>query len=348
MPQKRSGYARQAPLPRPRQLHRGYEGYLSVPNNLAGIIVGIFGLDDRTITTRNTVPPGELPFGFGNNWLTVPQVCQLYGWPNGPNAVIQGQTIGILTTSTGFDQNDLSLYYQNVNKSLYQAGYYAQGGTGTAIKPPVGAVVGNLPVPVPTIGLGANGGTSDGEVNMDICLASSVAPGAEIAVYFMDGGYTGWLAALQAAIFPAATPQIPNPPSPSVISTSYYVLNADDPTYISYEGWTDTEINTLSSYFADAKTMGITVCVASGDTGTSSKLQDGYAHVQYPASDPGVLCCGGTVIGNLVPVPGKQNTWTFDEYIWNDYFEEITGPPGVGSARTSLNRIGNLALSTLR
>jgi kumamolisin len=57
--------------------------------------------------------------------------------------------------------------------------------------------------------------------------------------------------------------------------------------------------------------QGVTVCIASGDTGSNSKISDGKAHVQYPGSDPWVLSVGGTTLGNI-------NGSSFDEYVWND------------------------------
>jgi kumamolisin len=57
--------------------------------------------------------------------------------------------------------------------------------------------------------------------------------------------------------------------------------------------------------------QGVTVCIASGDTGSDSKVGDGKAHVQYPASDPWVLSIGGTTVGN---VQGSS----FEEFVWND------------------------------
>ena len=65
--------------------------------------------------------------------------------------------------------------------------------------------------------------------------------------------------------------------------------------------------------------MGITVCVASGDNGSSDGVNDGANHVDFPASSPHVLACGGT---NL---QGSGSTIT-SETVWND------GPQGGGGA----------------
>ena len=57
--------------------------------------------------------------------------------------------------------------------------------------------------------------------------------------------------------------------------------------------------------------MGITVCVAAGDDGSSDGVTDGADHVDFPASSPHVLACGGTTIH----VAGNAIT---SETVWND------------------------------
>jgi len=97
----------------------------------------------------------------------------------------------------------------------------------------------------------------------------------------------------------------------SVISSSFYISDGDDQTALLHAGVSNAFIDQLSEAFRDATLQGVTICVASGDTGSMSKIRDGKAHVQYPASDPWVLSVGGTTIGNV-------NGNTFDEYVWND------------------------------
>jgi kumamolisin len=45
-----------------------------------------------------------------------------------------------------------------------------------------------------------------------------------------------------------------------------------------------------------AALLGITVCVSSGDDGSGDQVQDGLAHVNFPASSPHVLAVGGTML----------------------------------------------------
>ena len=85
----------------------------------------------------------------------------------------------------------------------------------------------------------------------------------------------------------------------SVLSSSYYVYNGDDTAGIQQkaaQGVSTAWISATSAAFQDAALQHVTVCIASGDPGTDSKMGDGKAHVQHPASDPWVLSVGGTTV----------------------------------------------------
>src|SRR5581483_4550400 len=56
-----------------------------------------------------------------------------------------------------------------------------------------------------------------------------------------------------------------------------------------------------------------TVCVASGDNGSGDAVSDGQAHVDFPASSPHALGCGGTkLMAN--PSTGVISS----EVVWNE------------------------------
>src|SRR5262249_48106927 len=48
--------------------------------------------------------------------------------------------------------------------------------------------------------------------------------------------------------------------------------------------------------FQDAAALGITICAAAGDNGSNDGVNDGRSHVDFPASSPHVLGCGGTLL----------------------------------------------------
>ena len=70
-------------------------------------------------------------------------------------------------------------------------------------------------------------------------------------------------------------------------------------------------MQTMNSALQDASTVDISVFSASGDNLSTDGVTDGRAHVDFPASSPWIIGCGGTsiAVGN--------NTIT-TETVWND------------------------------
>jgi kumamolisin len=92
------------------------------------------------------------------------------------------------------------------------------------------------------------------------------------------------------------------------------------------DSFSQLEYQTMDQLFQDAANLSITVLVSSGDSGAfiESKTR---AQTSYPATEPWVLACGGTTVGNI-------NGTRFDEYVWNDVGAGGPGASGGGvSAR---------------
>src|ERR1700722_2964205 len=82
----------------------------------------------------------------------------------------------------------------------------------------------------------------------------------------------------------------------------------------------------MNAAMSDAAAMGITVCVAAGDNGSSDGVSDGQAHVDFPASSPYALACGGTkLVGD--PATGAVSS----EVVWN----ELAAGEGAGGGGVS-------------
>jgi len=64
---------------------------------------------------------------------------------------------------------------------------------------------------------------------------------------------------------------------------------------------------------ADAAALGITVCLAAGDNGSGDGATDGQAHVDFPASSPYALGCGGTKL-----VADVATGAVTSEVVWNE------------------------------
>ena len=137
--------------------------------------------------------------------------------------------------------------------------------------------------------------SADGEVLLDIEVVGAVAPGAKIAVYFAPNTSQGFQDALTTAIHDATN-------KPSVISISWGGAEST---------WTAQAMTAFDSAAQDAAALGVTICAASGDNGSSDGVSDGANHVDFPASSPHILACGGT---SLESANGKITS----ETVWND------------------------------
>lgn len=117
---------------------------------------------------------------------------------------------------------------------------------------------------------GPNG--ADGEVLLDIEVVAEVAPGAQIKVYFGANTDSGFLAAIQRACAEC-----------DVVSISWGGPESS---------WTSQVMTAYDVAFQQAKAAGVTVFCASGDSGADDGT--GRATVDFPASSPNVVGCGGT------------------------------------------------------
>lgn len=205
--------------------------------------------------------------------LSIETITQLYGFPTNSAS---GQTIAILSEG-GYLTSDISASFSGSPPTVTDVSVDA-----------------------------TNNGSADPETTQDIVVAAKAAPGAAIAVYFTTYTQQGWVHLIERVAHPQA-----GDPVCSVLSSSFYVSDGDDATTLMREGITTSWLTAVTQAFQDAAIQGVTICIASGDTGTNSKVGDGKAHVQYPGSDPWVLSVGGTTIGNV-------NGSNFDEYVWND------------------------------
>jgi kumamolisin len=179
----------------------------------------------------------------------------IYKFPEGTDG--SGQTIAIIELGGGFVQADLDTYF---------AGLGIKGPTVTAV-----GIDGGTNAP------GSDPNGADGEVMLDIEVAGALAPGADIVVYFAPNTDAGFVDAVIAAAH--ATP------TPAAISISWGQ---------SEDGWTQQARTAFDEALVDAAALGVTTTAAAGDDGSNDRVADGKAHVDFPASSPHALACGGT------------------------------------------------------
>jgi kumamolisin len=261
--------------------YRGRVGAVQIPAELHDDVEGVFGLDNRPQAKphfRRRRDKGgahaKSSSASSNVSYAPPQVATLYDFPTGVNG--SGECIALIELGGGFNPSDLS-------------NYWSQLGLGTT--PTVSAV---------SVGNGSNDPTGqadgpDGEVMLDIEVSGSIAPGANIVVYFAENTDAGFLNAITTAVHDTTN-------NPSVVSISW---GGPEST------WTTAAMTSMDEAFQAAAAMGVTVTVAAGDNGSTDGVTDGLQHVDFPASSPNVLACGGTTL------VGSGTTIT-SETVWNE------------------------------
>ncbi|MES2152886.1 MAG: S53 family peptidase [Pseudomonadota bacterium] len=249
-------------------VYRGRSGALSVPSELAGVIEGVFGIDDRPVAKPHFQQRRQSP-GIGivahaaSAAFTPPQLARLYNFPPDQNGA--GQCIGIIELGGGYRSADLNAYFAKLRLDPPQVvTVRVDGGR-------------NQPSGVDS---------ADGEVMLDIEVAAAIAPKARIAVYFAPNTDKGFLDALTLAIHDQVN-------QPSVISISWGAAEIN---------WTAQAKSSFDQALQTAAALGVTVCVATGDNGSDDGMGDGRPHADFPASSPYALACGGS---KLIASAGK-------------------------------------------
>ena len=260
----------------PGGAYRGHTGAVYVPSDLKDVIRDVLGLDNRpqARTHCRILQSVRAAAAAASVSYTPLQVAQLYDFPTGMNG--QGETIAIIELGGGYTPSDLDSYF---------------GSLGISPLPAVSAV---------SVDNGQNQPTGDpngpdAEVMLDIEVSGGVAPGANIVVYFAPNTDAGFLDAINQAVMDKQN-------KPSVISISWGGPESS---------WTTQSLQSYNSALQSASVVGVTVCIACGDDGSTDGVTDGEAHVDFPASSPYALACGGT---HLV---GSGSSIT-DEAVWND------------------------------
>ncbi len=258
--------------------YRGRTGQIMVPAELDGIVLGVFGLDNRPaakphfrIHQQDAADAHKHKKTAVSTNFTPVQVAAAYDFPTGFDGT--GETVAIIELGGGYVPADLTTYFTGLGLAVPSVkAVSVDGGT-------------NKPD-------GVNG--ADGEVMLDIEVVGATAPKAQIVVYFAPNTDQGFLDAVNAAVHDTTN-------TPSILSISWGAAESN---------WTAQSLSAFNSAFQDAATMGVSVCVAVGDNGSTDGVTDGQLHVDFPASSPYALACGGT---NLQVVGGKPV-----ETVWNE------------------------------
>ena len=255
--------------------YRGYQGQLNLPADL-GFVVAVMGLDSRPVAKphfriRKGAAPAAAAPDANLTSFTPLQIASLYKFPAGTGA---GQCAAVIELGGGYNASDLSHYFSSLGIS--PAPTVVAVGVDGATNAPTGSADG-----------------ADGEVGLDIEIIGALIPGGKVAAYFAPNTDAGFVDAITTAVHDTTN-------DVTVISISWGGPE---------DSWAAASITSMNEAFQEAVALGIHVCVASGDSGSS----DGESgnHVDFPASSPYVLGCGGTTLN-------ASATAIASEVVWND------------------------------
>jgi kumamolisin len=244
--------------------------------------------------------------GGAGLWPT--DVARLYGIPLDRDG--GGQCIGIVALGGGYLQSD-----------LVEAAARMQRPVPVVVEQSVSGLGNNF---------GGDGADADEEIALDLQILAGIVPGARIVVYFAPNTAAGLAQAIHQAVFD-------NVNRPQLLSISWGSAE---------KFWTLPARDALQAALADAVRLKVSVTVAAGDFLATGGVDDGAAHVYFPASSPYVLGCGGTAA-----TLGLNGTNITAEAVWNDgstgtgggisdlfpipvYQSNVPLPPSVNDGRT--------------
>jgi kumamolisin len=263
----------------PTGTYRGRTGAIHIPRELSGVVTAVLGLDNRPqatphfrTTRRASTTHAQTAQPAGT--FTPPQVASLYDYPAGGNG--KGECIALIELGGGYRARDIQHYFTSVLN---------------VTPPKVTAISVDGGQNSPT----GNGNGPDGEVMLDIEVAGGVAQQASIAVYFSPNTDQGFYDAIAEALHDTTN-------NPSVVSISW---GGPEST------WSQQSLTEYNTLLEDAATLGVSVCIAAGDNGSTDGVNDGLQHVDFPASSPYALACGGTKLA----VAGASIA---SEVVWNE------------------------------
>ncbi|MGH7617676.1 MAG: S53 family peptidase, partial [Gemmatimonadaceae bacterium] len=241
--------------------YRGRVGYLQLPTEVKDIVQGVFGLDDRRVVKRRRHPTRDANAAralssIPSSWYTPKQLATHYKFPTGHG---KGQVVGLLEFGGGFFQSDLDAFCKLAGTAVPTVKAVSVDGASTSRRD-----------------------GAEGEVMLDVEIIAGACPEATIVVYFAHWSEQGWVSIVDAVVHDAAN-------DPGVVSISW---GYPEDTGI----WSRSAIKQVNESLKEAAHLGITVCVASGDDGSSDADMDGHAHVDFPTSSQYVLSVGGTTI----------------------------------------------------
>jgi kumamolisin len=306
-------------------LYLAHEEEVQLPAAWADQVRGVLGLD--------TVPHGDPRAGLappGAVSFAPRDLARHYRFPRGATAA--GQRVALLELGGGFYPEDIRTFLadQGLPPAEIEVVPVTDGGGVRADNQPLESpqvlemmAAWRAGTPFPELasryGRQLSAFRSTLEVTLDLEIVTAMAPGAVVEVYFAPQSADGWRRALSAALgvpYPGSVPaRLAHQALPTAISISWGSAELT---------WGTQKMQVLEGVFELARRLGVTVCCASGDLGSQNAPEPGPVRsVNYPASSPVVLACGGT---RLLPRPEGGVA----EVAWKEEVLGVVGGSGGG------------------
>lgn len=281
---------------------------LPVPKELNGYVEAVLGLHK---STRSGPRRRAALHGLGTS-ARLHDLARAYAFPPGFDGA--GETIGVVEFEGGFYLEDIKQFCSAIGVpmpriSVVRVGSGANRPAGRReIHELLNVMDGKLTVAARTeMDDPFTAAECTAEVCMDIEIIAALAPAAHIVVYFASSDDQGLYHAINYAVHDEKH-------RPGILSISW---SLPEHTFAA------SEINAIEGVLREAAHLGITVCASSGDHGSLNGSTDGKPSVNYPASSPHCLACGGT--------SGRLHAMGIsEEEVWNATHYGIKGASGGG------------------
>ena len=221
-------------------------GALQIPQELQGVIAGVFGLDQRRMADRKAGIGAAAAMGAGLAPLAPADLEQRYNFPPGMAA---GQSIVIAEFGGGYFPEDIAAYFKKFLRPVPNV-------QALSVDAPAYTLQQILALPPRDRKEALD---NSGEVMMEhVEIIAGLCSGASIFVYFSSFDQRGWVDLLNKVITVR----------PVALSCSWGL--AEDSSE-----WSANAVSAINDRLNVARLLGITVCASSGDDGSGDEMTDG-------------------------------------------------------------------------
>jgi len=258
-------------------------------------------MDDNLVPFNEKLNPLINPLTNRTNpWFFLNELSSLYNYPSPPSTKkvvgvisLGGGLYGTYNSNTGLLTNgDSQLMWSRI-------GISASNFPTILINTVDGAI--NIP--------GNDSGTAENII--DVTTVGGVCPTSNLTIilYLAPNTYMSFYNAIYEAVYGEVyynNTYI----KPSIISISWGAIELY---------WPPNFLNEMNILFSNAANLGINICIATGDSGSSNSYNGGYTtNTMFPASSPFVTACGGTTLSSPTAIYNANTVETAWSLVYSD------------------------------